>query len=329
MGERSSKSVRLRRMVCNVILIGIYIMMVAIWSLHDSFGLFAFALVLTLAMLAFISWLYNEELMRSLEQAKRSRLALLEQKNELERKLEAHTAELQRSQIEEMRQFYRFTELGQFGIMLLHDIANQLTSLSIEVEDLQRSAAAKDIARIRQITRYLEELIDSTRDRFYDGTQAHTFDILQRTTEVIAFLRYKATKASVIIEWQPPHELWKYRADPLCYSQIITIIINNALDAYLAHHPTSPSPHERKIAVSAHRTEQNITIIISDWAGGISKKKQSTLFTPFQSTKKTGLGIGLFIAKQTIELNFGGTIDVTSRGDHVAFTITLPAEAPA
>lgn len=324
MQKESSQSIRLRRVVCNIILITVYVILIVAWSIQDSLGLFAFVLVVTLGMLAFVSWLYNEELGRSYEQTRRSERILREQKRELEKEVEKRTHALKVAQIDEMRQLYRFTELGQFGVMLLHDLANQLTSLSLEVEDLQRKQQTKDIERIRHIIRYLEELMDSTRDRLHDGAQAQNFDIIQRTTEVVSFLRYKATKAGVTIEWNPPPHLWKCYGDPMCWGQVVTILTNNAIDAYSEAPHKTPRLKDRRVVVDMEQTEHDIVLSVKDWAGGIPKMKQKMLFKPFQSTKKTGLGLGLFIAKQTVELNFNGSVSVHSHGKLVEFIITIP-----
>jgi len=49
------------------------------------------------------------------------------------------------------------------------------------------------------------------------------------------------------------------------------------------------------------------------------------MFEPYFSTKATGTGLGLTIAKRNIELN-GGTIHVASqRGIGTTVTLTLPA----
>ncbi len=53
-------------------------------------------------------------------------------------------------------------------------------------------------------------------------------------------------------------------------------------------------------------------------------KRSRRIFEPYFSTKATGTGLGLTIAKRNIELN-GGTIHVTSeRGVGTTVTLTLP-----
>ena len=50
----------------------------------------------------------------------------------------------------------------------------------------------------------------------------------------------------------------------------------------------------------------------------------SKIFQPYFSTKATGTGLGLTIAKRNVELN-GGTIHVASkRGAGTTVTLTLP-----
>jgi len=54
------------------------------------------------------------------------------------------------------------------------------------------------------------------------------------------------------------------------------------------------------------------------------REELSKLFTPYFTTKATGLGLGLAIAKQVAEAH-GGTIDVRSRiGEGTTVRITLP-----
>src|SRR4051812_21420069 len=87
-------------------------------------------------MLALVSWLYNREMERSLRQAQGAEAALLQQKATLEVEVEKRTEELRQAQLEEMQQMYRFAELGQLGVTLLHGLANHLTALTLEIEGL-------------------------------------------------------------------------------------------------------------------------------------------------------------------------------------------------
>jgi len=324
----------LTAVVAGSLLIGIQALTVLGWHTPDmswtgkesSYG-DAVAYCVIFGMLALISWLYNREMERSLLQAKQAEIALSLQKATLRQKVKQRTDQLHRVQLEEMQQMYRFAELGQLGVTLLHDLANYLTALTLEIEGLQSQQNSDAITRAKEITGYLEELVESTRARLHGDTKKQTFDIIRQTNEVVTFLDYKATKAKVAIDWKPPAEVWNYTGDSTCFSQVIAIIVSNAIDAYgkpVAHQPAHTEAN--RLSIAMQRNKSYITIIISDWGKGIAKNQRKHLFKPFHTTKKTGLGIGLFIARQTVVINFGGDIMLNARSDHTEFIIKLPAQ---
>jgi signal transduction histidine kinase len=69
---------------------------------------------------------------------------------------------------------------------------------------------------------------------------------------------------------------------------------------------------------------QSVIVEITDTGMGMDQEALNRLFEPYFSTKATGTGLGLTIAKRNVELN-GGTIEVHSaRGAGTRVTITLP-----
>jgi signal transduction histidine kinase len=67
-----------------------------------------------------------------------------------------------------------------------------------------------------------------------------------------------------------------------------------------------------------------VTVEVSDTGVGMGPDDVAKIFEPYFSTKATGTGLGLTIAKRNVELN-GGTIEVASqRGTGTTVTITLP-----
>ncbi|HXH27208.1 MAG TPA: HAMP domain-containing sensor histidine kinase [Candidatus Acidoferrum sp.] len=276
-------------------------------------------------MLAVVSWLYNREIERSLARAKQAEIALLGQKATLKLQVEERTAELRQAQLEEMKYMYRFAELGQLGVILLHELANHLTALTLEIESMQNKRQTKSIARAQQIIHYLEKIVDSTRDRLHGTTEQQTFNLCRKINEAVEFLQDKAAKNRVTVDWQPPEGQWQYTGDPTCLNQAIAIILSNAIDAYGNSAETSASG-SRRVAVMLSQNASHTAITISDWGKGITKAQRRRLFKPFHSTKKSGLGLGLFMAKQTIETTFSGTIILSPQTDHTQFIIKLPLQ---
>lgn len=289
------------------------------WTSHQSDYADVIGYCVIFCMLALLSWLYNREMERALTHARSAEAALRRQKATLKLQVKAATEDLRRVQLEEMRRMYHFSKLGQLGVTLLHDLANNLTALTLEVEGMD-DKSSRERKRMQQIIHSLDDLVDTTRQRLNGKTMEQPFDIVRKISDTVDFLHYKATQRRVDIQWQLPAESWKCRGDPESFSQIIGIITNNALDAYSAK-----SPHEdRRVVITMHPSATHINIHISDWGRGIAKSKRKLLFKPHHSSKKSGLGLGLYIAKQMAEMQFGGTIALGPQTDHTEFIIKLP-----
>ena len=78
------------------------------------------------------------------------------------------------------------------------------------------------------------------------------------------------------------------------------------------------------INVGVSRDEDDVHIRVSDTGGGMDPDALARAFEPYFSTKASGTGLGLPIAKRNVELS-GGTITIHSeRGRGTTVEITLP-----
>ncbi len=106
-------------------------------------------------------------------------------------------------------------------------------------------------------------------------------------------------------------------ADQQLLSRVFSNLILNGLQS-----SDDDTPVHMEVAVSIH--EDQCTITFSDNGQGIEEELRDKIFLPHFSTKKTGSGIGLAIAKQGIEHN-GGTIRFeTKKGVGTAFYVVIP-----
>jgi two-component system sensor histidine kinase/response regulator len=111
-------------------------------------------------------------------------------------------------------------------------------------------------------------------------------------------------------------------------SEYIRMAIGNIID-----NASKYTPEGKKVCVSIEDNgNENVQIIIKDEGVGISEEGMEKLFKKFSrienplSVKVGGTGLGLYWAKEIIELH-GGTIKVTSTIDvGTTFTIFLPKE---
>jgi signal transduction histidine kinase len=88
----------------------------------------------------------------------------------------------------------------------------------------------------------------------------------------------------------------------------------------------SARDHAIGLAVSADHTARRVIIAVSDTGPGIPEKLQQRLFTPFFTTKPSGVGtgLGLSICRRIVS-SFGGDITVQSAvGAGSTFRVSLP-----
>jgi signal transduction histidine kinase len=105
--------------------------------------------------------------------------------------------------------------------------------------------------------------------------------------------------------------------------QIQSVVTNLLLNARDALGPGG------RIRVSTRDLGDNIVLSVADNGCGMSAAfLKDSLFRPFQSTKKNGLGIGMFQSRMIVETH-RGTIRVESEtGKGSTFQVSLPVRDP-
>jgi signal transduction histidine kinase len=108
-------------------------------------------------------------------------------------------------------------------------------------------------------------------------------------------------------------------ADPEEIQNVLTNLVLNA------HEASGDSGH---IVVSTSRENGWVLLTVADDGAGMTPEFiAGSLFKPFQTTKKHGLGIGLFQSKTIVEAH-GGRIEVESApGQGTTFRVLLPVRA--
>lgn len=146
-------------------------------------------------------------------------------------------------------------------------------------------------------------------------------DIASLIGEIRMSLLSFASNKKVSVEVKVDTSLEKVQADRIKLRQILYNLINNAIKF---------TPEKKKVTVSAFKKEEMIEIKVSDSGIGLSKEDYEKMFMSFiqadfsTSRGYSGIGLGLYIAKNFIDLH-GGKIWVESKGEKGStFIFTLP-----
>jgi signal transduction histidine kinase len=120
--------------------------------------------------------------------------------------------------------------------------------------------------------------------------------------------------------------LWVGPVDPLLDIEGSRELLMAAL-ANLLHNAFRFTSPRSGVALRAYAKDSTILIEVEDRCGGLPRGATTSMFTAFsqRGDDKTGLGLGLFISRQSVEAD-GGTLTVRDLpGSGCAFTMALPA----
>lgn len=277
---------------------------------------------------AIVSWLSGRKMEQALERALQAEDDLADERNNLAERLEQKTREVRAAQMEEMRQLYRFAELGQISTVLMHDLANNLTALTLDIDDIDTQRTNESVASAKESIRYLETVIGSVRRQLRESDATVAFDPLLTILETLGTLGPKAHRAGVIIEYERlTKRPFLINGDPIRFAHILTILVTNGIEAYGNPQERSYTP---SVIISARLKARHLTISVTDYGKGISMAQRGRLFKPFTSTKQNGMGIGLFMAREMVQRHFNGTLELDSQRDKTMFVLDIPrAKKPA
>lgn len=287
-------------------------------SVSDIFG---FATIY--AIMALVSWLFNRQMEQSLVRARQSELALERQNDQLELKVKERTRQLEAAQLEKLQQIYRFAELGRISSALFHDLANHLTSVSLNIEDLNSRQTSGLMHRVQHDINYIDEVVQRVRLQLRGAGSVERFNIVKEIRKVSDILNYKIVQENIQLEIVQPRRAIMITTDLIPFRQIISNLLSNAIDAY----ENSSKNKQRRIVMAVEQSKELITISVTDWGVGIPKETGTRIFEPFYSNKNDGTGIGLFIVKQIVENDLGGSITLISdRIQGTIFSVHLPRD---
>jgi signal transduction histidine kinase len=233
--------------------------------------------------------------------------------------------DLQRQRVE-LERTNRLAAWADMARQVAHDIKNPLTPIQLNAEHLRRVHADRgaplgsvldecvdnvlsQVRLLRQIASEFSSFASSPTAKPVPESLAAVID------EVVEAYR-TGLKGRVEITVDVPVDLPQVLVDKAVLGRALTNIIENALHAM---------PGGGALHISGRaRDAATVELDIADSGVGMDPAALERIFEPYFSTRASGTGLGLTIAKRNVELN-GGTIAVESeRGRGTTVRITLP-----
>jgi signal transduction histidine kinase len=219
----------------------------------------------------------------------------------------------------------------EFIAMLAHELRNPIMAFSGGARLLKKQLDPAQAEEIRErmerqafhLSRLIEDLTDISRiGQGKISLRPEKIDLQTILTSALETSQTKIDSAGHELTLDlPEHTVW-LQADKTRIAQVVSNLLNNA---------AKYTPPGGKITVTARADVDVVTIVVSDNGIGVPADMQSRIFEIFTQVQtederpQAGLGIGLALVKQLVELH-GGSVTVASEGTGKGstFAVQLP-----
>ena len=221
----------------------------------------------------------------------------------------------------------RMAAVGEMTASVAHNIRNPLASIRALAQTCQRDPETPEesvptmktiVETVDRADRWLRDLLVALRPVRVEATLT---EINDRVTAVASACELSASRRGVEITLDLDERVGSIPVDPRRIDQALLVLVQNAIDA---------SSEGSKVAISTEAVDESEEVLlkISDEGEGMTEEVQKKLFTPYFTTKKSGIGLGLSLTQRII-FGHGGTIDVDSAAGHgCLMTVRLPRRSP-
>ena len=223
--------------------------------------------------------------------------------------------------LDNLRKAKEMEAFQTMSAFMIHDLKNLGNSLSLTMENLPvhfenpefRAEALgiiqKSVQKINNICRGLSLLRQTIELKPAPTDLSH---LVRQAVDTLG-----AALASVNLEYKFDEPIPAVPIDSEEMQKVVGNLLLNARDA---------AGDGGNIVIDARREDEGrVSLTVQDNGCGMSKEFiEKSLFRPFKTTKKQGMGIGLFHSKMIVEAH-GGRIEVESEeGKGTKFKIILP-----
>jgi signal transduction histidine kinase/DNA-binding response OmpR family regulator/streptogramin lyase len=269
--------------------------------------------------------------------------ALRRRQRTLEEKVEHRTEQLRREKEKTEAQAERLAELDEaknrFFANLSHEFRTPLTLILEPLSDALDGAFGTVPERLREqlrlmqrnaerLRRLIGQLLDLTRlEAGRLELQRQSGDLVAFTRELVQAFTPMAEREEVTLHFRPGPDRLPASYDTNKLEQVLSNLLSNALTY-------TPEGGTVWVTVSA-RTSGDARageIVVKDTGPGLTEEELRRIFDRFEQargterTERDGLGLGLALANELVELHEGTLRAESEPGSGTAFTVRLPIQ---
>ena len=217
---------------------------------------------------------------------------------------------------------------GALSASIAHELNQPLGASNLNIQflkmKLEKGVINPELGK--EILDSLEEdnkraatIVKSLRSIFTDGqTNAQETQLGDLVAKVLDIVKPELKSKNIQIQLSVDDDL-PIKVNSAEIEQVILNLLNNAIQA-LANSGTL----QRRIAIEAMKVGNSVHFSVSDNGAGVPADFQSHLFELLNTTKQTGMGLGLWLCKHIVT-RYGGSIHYQDAiGGGARFIVELP-----
>jgi len=197
--------------------------------------------------------------------------------------------------------------------MARHDLRGPLSTIGIAAHILRQNPDNTDMFRIIESNlKHADNILKNWKELTLRGKITRLKMNVRSLVEET--LRTMMIPDNVETEIEVPDDL-VHLLDMRGMSRVLTNLFINSMDAM---------PQGGKLGITAYVDDGGLVIEVSDTGVGIPEEHRDKIFTPFFTTKATGVGLGLAYIKETVEAHGGTVRYMATPGEGTTFIIRIP-----
>jgi PAS domain S-box-containing protein len=261
------------------------------------------------------------------EEQKRQKQLLEELNDTLEKRVTeevAHNREKDIMLIQQNRQ----AALGEMLDHIAHQWKQPLTSISLIVQELEETSSygeltdkvvEETVGKTIALVQHMAQTIDTFRGFYRPDKEKTVFTIKDSIDQALAFIApaFRFHSIAVELDVDPGLTAFGY---PKEYAQVLLNILANARDIFMAR-----GTEKARVILRAFAEDNKAVVTIEDNGGGIPETIKDRIFDFYFTTNEAdgGTGIGLYMSRNIIEKNMGGTLSAENTDGGALFRIEL------
>src|SRR5450830_237680 len=240
--------------------------------------------------------------------------------------------EVNRQQQEKLQSSARLATMGEIASMLAHELNQPLAAISsyttgamniLEADSADKNLLLGALGKVNNQAQRAGQIIRSVHE-FVKKREAtrEQVDVCELVQNTMPLIELQGQASHIHLQWLPTKNLPNVLADKVLIEQVLLNLTRNAIEAM---QETPDGQRNLRIQASLDKSADQVVVEVTDRGTGISEAIAERLFSPFFSTKASGMGMGLKICRTAIEVHGGKLTHSDNPAGGTIFRFALPA----